>query len=589
MKKLIFLVFFPVLVFAYDYSKGTKIGETRSLDNGHIFQIESSNLLSLPCPPQTDTNRDAADVVNTPLEGSCYHSTDKGYPHFFNGTVWDNFNYWKGQWVPGVYNRGEEVRDGDWTCIAKTKTTERCAPTAPDGSTPNFLIPEVPGFTELFNTGSTIYSGLEMTTNELLRIDEIRAWIPENSVNHDYDLVLINATDENNPTIIYNQQIPNSFIAPGWFTVLIPSVFIVKDSKIRLILSSTKFTSATAWDHDWNLSGSGTGDPGPNNYYRNNSLQKLYVNKMDFTGVERQTDLSKLKEGDELTLVETSQVTRYNKYEVTNSVDQGTYFEIDYILIESGSAIRSGRRVTWNANVNEGVLDSPYSQLTNYWQDNDPFGTDIYGFLADNFNATPTYSENAKGLDLKALYLDVSEEWDVKAVNAIGGGSPAGGGGSGNVVGPDVFTDSGIALFDDLGTLLKSTDYNIPTADGLENQVLQTDGLGNVNWATIEIPEQGSSIKKYATDTAYQEDDLIVVNDRYTFRASTDFTSSNIDWTFDYINNNLADLSSLAVTTCAGIGGIMTWDGDNIKISAGQGIIVTQDPLNPFPKNQRVQ
>ncbi|RLA59673.1 MAG: hypothetical protein DRQ89_13755, partial [Epsilonproteobacteria bacterium] len=62
-----------------------------------------------------------------------------------------------------------------------------------------------------------------------------------------------------------------------------------------------------------------------------------------------------------------------------------------------------------------------------------------------------------------------------------GGGSTGGGGG--NVFGPGTSVDNGIALFDGtIGNTIKSTPYNIPDADGNSNQILQTDGSGNVTW-----------------------------------------------------------------------------------------------------------
>jgi hypothetical protein len=60
--------------------------------------------------------------------------------------------------------------------------------------------------------------------------------------------------------------------------------------------------------------------------------------------------------------------------------------------------------------------------------------------------------------------------------------------GMGDLVGPGAGNsiDGRVALFNGTsGTSIKQTDYSFPTADGTEGYVLMTDGAGNVNWAFI--------------------------------------------------------------------------------------------------------
>ena len=320
---------------------------------------------------------------------------------------------WDGQggggiWTPGTYHAGEVRTRNRWTMVANKTTTD--PPDPSQENEPSYLLPASPAWTPNTQTGVS-YSGHRYDINALIEIDGYRVWLPEVGPTVRHSVWFSDITDPANPVVLSSQDL-TPVQTTGWAEILIPSFLVDAGTDLEVLLETAKSASSGSWSYVWQYEGtSGDTDPGSNKYTRNSAHSELYISIQDKDSIDRTADLLQLKPGDQMTLTETEQSSRYDIYSVVNVTNNTTYFTIGVTRLGNGSAIRSGKEASIAAQIYASATDSPYVTLPNYWAGVDPGGV-IEGF-ATNDLGNIVYTDDAHGVDLRAAVLNPSPDWDI--------------------------------------------------------------------------------------------------------------------------------------------------------------------------------
>ncbi len=328
-------------------------------------------------------------------------------------------------WVPGTYDAGAMVRDGAWTMIANTETSDTPSP-QPDGNA-SYILDDFPTWEDLVITDSVMTGVRIRNLTETYQVTAVRVWLPDVTVDAHYRVITVD-------NISGVMEIGNSFLGtlltiPGWLNVSIEPVFVSPGDDITIFLSAQNYATSSNYNHPWIYIGANNKeeDPGLGNTEIRGDNSLLRINKTDNDSVDRTSELLQAGAvGSIIRLAEEADLSAFLEYEVISISDLGTYYLYSTVLVNTGA----------NGSPTIGARCQLYFTV--------PIATDTdYVRIAGHYTSFPslegqikfgegvlTNTEDAYGVDVYVQKYVASLDWDLVAYSAsISGGSSAAPGG----------------------------------------------------------------------------------------------------------------------------------------------------------------
>lgn len=331
---------------------------------------------------------------------------------------------WKGEWVETTYNKNDMVKDGEWTMIAVAETTDRAAP-QPVGN-PKWGIDPTEDFNSAQYTGIvTVRQSYIVNTGGWIQLLQVR--MPNWTI--DTTTVKITVEIGSQVTVISNPILSNDDI---WVNVSIGEHVVSSGTTISVVMDMYHQNDAGRISGGWN-SNIGTGVPASQgfNISSADAAGTMTIDHTDLAGNLRETELRGVQVGSIITLTETGDSARSSTFEATsvdstNTLAYSTY-AYDYIDQGTRGPVRGGRTVAVSIDVPITVA-TDYSVIPDWYIANPADWAEINTSIAFD-GITSGFNTNAYGINLLFQPGLISEDWDLVATSAIGGGSGSGGGG----------------------------------------------------------------------------------------------------------------------------------------------------------------
>lgn len=324
---------------------------------------------------------------------------------------------WKGIWDNTAHITNDVIRDGDWTMVANTDTTDRPAP-QPNGDAKYTIDTDVPPWTSDTSI-SVVESGQLYEFSESGWIREIRIWVPEISNTTHYRIILKNET---NPLISIYNIIENPILFENqWSAVAIGNQLVKSGSKLRIILDAINSGADTNISGRWTYVGDSTSEPAIGGWNRDKH-DILKFNKTDLDSGDRSAELLSITPDSTIRCIQTSDPSKGWEYLVLESpIDQGTY--VEYVVTRILNIGNIGNNEATTVDINIPIPQSTqYVTEADYWTTHQPTFATVSGFLEYDGVATGV-SSSAYGVDLLFQSASISADWDVLAVSNLSGGS----------------------------------------------------------------------------------------------------------------------------------------------------------------------
>lgn len=323
---------------------------------------------------------------------------------FYNETL-----QWKDQWNPDTnYTINNMVNDDGWLMVSNKDTNDRPAP-QPIGSQ---ITPVGSASFSTESNVSVVLSGTVFTFTKGGWITRYLVYPTTTGANIEHNAYIIRTSPGGNPIIVEFRNL--SVTAGQWNPLIVGRDLILPGEVILVFLETTNSSSNTQFTFPWVFRGSDTIQPSVGDWNRSASSTILRINKTDSNLVDRSGDLSSIIPGTEIKLTETSDVTRFETYDVFSSTDTGSAFEFEVVLINQGSnRPRNNRGCDVEVTISV-PLSSNYSEELGFWSGNQPSFANVEGFLQfDNVNQTNP--GNAYGGDIEFQQGALSTDWDFAA------------------------------------------------------------------------------------------------------------------------------------------------------------------------------
>ncbi|RLA64284.1 MAG: hypothetical protein DRQ78_06160, partial [Epsilonproteobacteria bacterium] len=311
---------------------------------------------------------------------------------------------WKNVWIDGTYEANDVVRDGSWTMVANTQTTDKPAPT--DVGIPRYRYEGTNGIQNTSTAKQIIY-GNRYTSDGLY---ELRGWRIFTEAGRTYDVYVVK--DPLGTKIV---NMVGSFVAPsgGWSEANITPMFIGAGTVFDItVVERESEPVAYSWTGDWNYdTPNNTGTPNNGEIiHANRDDNFLRINKIDNNAGDRSAELLALGIGDS---IDSGSI----KWTIQSLSDEGTYvsFEISPIT-QSSNGIST---FTFNTVV---AIPLEYVSEDDYWL-TEPNASGL--FIADGKYDDIVPDNNAYGIDVLFQEMNMSEDWDILSV--FGGSAGSGG------------------------------------------------------------------------------------------------------------------------------------------------------------------
>ena len=367
---------------------------------------------------------------------------------------------WYNVWENISYDINSVVRDGVWTMIANTTTTDRAAP-QPYGDPLTTYPNDVSGFAESSQI-AVIYSGTEYVFSESGWLRKVRIAVPQLTESTNYRIIMV---EDPYGTPIQSVLDDPILIEDGWMDVAVGNKVVVAGAVIRIYIDALNGGSTSTFTGGWTYNGSGISPSTAG--WTNVGSTELRFDKTDLDGTTRTTELLSVTTDSDILLSETSDATRYSDYRATGpSVDAGTYISIPVTLLDIGKAIRVGNPCF--SEFNNGIdQNTKYYVDSDYWLTNQPTWTSASGYFAID-GVEQTVPNNGYSVDIEFQRASVSEDWDVFSYS--GGVAGSGGGGSATSGIPEAPIDNTIYGRENAAwTNLDNTYLNTTSAYSLDN------------------------------------------------------------------------------------------------------------------------
>jgi len=328
---------------------------------------------------------------------------------------------WRNLWQAGTYNLNEMVRDGDFTMIANTTTTDRAGPVT-EGE-PEFALEDAPAWVTASETTLRVTGARFTITDEIVIAEAIRIWVENTDADTEYFFQLVDVTDSSNENILFDGSIDNS--VQGWVEVDIGSFLMTSGQVFDLRSFQLKQTPASEFTHLWDsdIPDDIGVDPGSGNWSRDSFFTTIRINETDAGSTDRSADLATLGAGDKIEINEAGSTRRVEHYTIVSATDQGTWVEYDVTLDYVDQAIRNNRSCDIHGENTGAPSNVDIPSLANEWLN----VADVDGFnVTDVTTIGASLDDNAYGVDIKSAELTASPDWDLVAFSGslqVSGGS----------------------------------------------------------------------------------------------------------------------------------------------------------------------
>jgi len=332
---------------------------------------------------------------------------------------------WNDIWVDGnTYTQNDVVRDGTWTMVANTTTSDRPAPQE-DGDSIHGL-PSIPAWSNNSNT-SVVVSGHTYTFTKFGWITAIRVWVTELTATTNYRFILRDITNPSTPIIkVINDPLLN---LNGWTDIAIGVEMIAPGTIWQMEIDALDSGTSTNVTGGWTTESKDNNNaPSAQSWNRNNGNTLIRIDKTDLNSTSRTAELLGVTIDSEFLIAETAIPANFYKYSVLEApTDEGTYIEYVVQLVESGNnGATDGEISTIDIDVPI-PQTTEYVQEVDYWASNTlPFAT-IVGHLEYDGVAQAGAENDSFGIDIEFQPGSVSNDWDLMAYSGEGNGSAAGG------------------------------------------------------------------------------------------------------------------------------------------------------------------
>lgn len=369
---------------------------------------------------------------------------------------------WRDPYVFGTeYKKNDMVRDGSWTMIANTDTTERAAPQE-DGN-PIWTAPDLPAWQTLSHSG-VVESGMRYENAVPITLIGYEIWVPTVTPDYNYVIRTFLYYEDDQSDIRYEAISEPLLVENNWTTIAVTQSLITAGAKFGILVNALNSGSDTVvGPYDW---GRGANDnnaaPASGDWNRNNNSTTLRIHKVDDNGVNRGADgdgsLEGIIPGSTIQIVNQTDATQSSTYTVSGAPTyDGTVYS--FPVTDDGDGVGGEPPV---GAITVITITVPLPSPTEYVQvapNTTGYGTGIL-----RFDGVDQPGADANLFGVRILYdtWTASADWDI--VSTAGGG---GGGGSGGGGGPTTFeslTDTPDSYAGQAGKGVKVTQAE----DGLE-------------------------------------------------------------------------------------------------------------------------
>ena len=330
---------------------------------------------------------------------------------------------WEPNYSPGDTVQGLTAVLDEGFLMASNKTTNDPAAPIPENQGIWFL-PDTPAW--VADTVPTVSNtGVVFEPAALGVLAEFRGWVPETGPSITNTFYLSDITDPSVPILLFTLDLTNA-TAGVWNTLAVPPILVNQGRQYRATLITQKFTTQTQFTFPWLLLDDDgiftAAEPGPGEYSRTINFSQIKIHKTDSDSVDRSVSLADLKAGDTFNMLEQGSSSRFNDYQINSVLDEGAFITFEVTRTQQNGSVREGRIVDITGFAAQGLLPAPFVRLDNYWDGFDfPDGVlDIQGFEVEDFPPQPAdYNNNAYGIDIRAVELKVSDDWDFMALSDL--------------------------------------------------------------------------------------------------------------------------------------------------------------------------
>lgn len=341
----------------------------------------------------------------------------------------DRMMFWEDEWVAGTYGKNAVVRDGPWTMIANTQTSQ--VPHPVEVGTPENTFPETPAFATQSAEG-VIVSGSDFVFTHDVYVTSIRVWVP--AVNNDtvYNFVYENVTSGEITTTSGLSLVSNS-----WNVVSTKSHQALVGDNHRVYIESENTNPGTTITGSWAFQPDNN-EPDDGNWSHETEAD-LYIDRQDSSGTDRSSELENLVTGAIIRFENPGDPSTYKEYTATSDAARiGTSYVMTATLTGSTIGDFIEDELTDMTAIIPAVTPTEYSEISGYWTTNSPTTwANISGIL--EIDGVPASAPNdGFGVDIEVQLVEIPTDWDLVAYSADGD-TGSGSGGS-------VFADGDFAI-----------------------------------------------------------------------------------------------------------------------------------------------
>ena len=449
---------------------------------------------------------------------------------------------WKGLWTSQTYYPHEMSRDGDWTGIANTTTSERLAP-QDVGNVLSSIDQTLTPTNESNVSIVTVVHKYTLAKNGYVKGLQVRA--PAWTLDAVTKVTITNeATGESN---VINDPILS--VDDEWVTLNVSNSFVTVGQIFSVTFEYYTSTPGSNVSGGW-TSLLSAGAPANNQIAIDNLITPTVISfsHLDLDNGSRGTELDGVVIGSIIHLTETADTTRNLRCEVTsvNTAPSGyTTYTVNQVT-NGPKELRTAVTLTCDIDIPISTA-SEYTTFPNLWATNSPFATVTSELYYDGIEQTNT--NDAYGINVLLQEAYISPDWDI--ISFSGGGTNTGGGGG---EGAEFFTE----LLDTPATFLGSEDFVLQVkSDGTGvTFVAETAGL-ILHIANTTDPHTASSIINVPAGLMLDTDVQAAINtlDGRTSGNSTNLSDHLMDLVDAHVAESISNVPSGANITSTNIQG----------------------------------
>lgn len=330
---------------------------------------------------------------------------------------------WNDVWVDGTYIANDVVRDGNWTMVANTTTTDRPSP-QPLGE-PEFSIDPNAIF-DLAQNSSVLKMVHKYTTTKAGWLEKIQVRTPFWDTNVVSKISFINTTSAT--TQIFSDPILNN---DAWTTLAINPTPYVAGTQFEIWFEYYNSNNTNNISGGW-TSFIGAGTPAPSEFRIDNPSAPTVINidHTDLDNVNRSTELDGVIAGSIFLAAETGDLARSVEVivdSINTSNPSYTIYNVSLISVGSKGTIRGDRTCTIDIDIPI-AKPSKYNVLPNYYSLGSPSNQPSFATVTSElyFNGvqqggSPPNTTDAYGIDVRFQEASISIDWDLLAFAGDGG------------------------------------------------------------------------------------------------------------------------------------------------------------------------